>query len=76
MSIPEPAKHFIHIPFKVPYSKVTHAMDVEVRDLQCNRIEMTILFGDEQESLLMKDIDAVMEWSIRACSEPYPFTLA
>jgi len=68
------AKHFIHNPFKVPYSKVTHAMDVEVRDCQCNRIDMTILFGERISSILMKDIDEVMEWSIRSASEPYPFT--
>ena len=73
MSIPEPAKHFIHNPFKVPYSKVTHAMDVEVRDVQCNRIEMTLLLPNTD--FYVSDINAVMEWSIRAWSEPYPFIL-
>tara|TARA_R100001443_G_scaffold97714_1_gene104589 strand:- start:642 stop:857 length:216 start_codon:yes stop_codon:yes gene_type:complete len=68
------AKHFIHNPFKVPYSKVTHAMDVEVRDRQCNRIEMTLLLSDPNTDL--DDLDEVMEWSIRAWNDCYPFTMA
>ena len=67
------ANHFVHNPLNVPYSEVTHAMDVEVRDVQCNRIEMTLLLPNTD--FYVSDINAVMEWSIRAWSEPYPFTL-
>ena len=71
MSIPEPAKHFIHNPLNVPYSEVTHAMDVEVRDRQCNRIEMTLLLPNTD--FYVSDINAVMEWSedrkVRKASE-------
>mgnify|MGYP003146430636 CR=1 FL=1 len=66
------ARYFIHNPFMLPGSEVTHAMDVEVRDCECNRIEMTLLLSDPDTSL--DDLDKVMEWSIRAWSDSYPFT--
>ena len=66
------ARHFIHNPYNLPTSEVTHAMDVEVRDCECNRIEMTLLLPSPD--LPITDLDQVMEWSIRACSNPYPFT--
>lgn len=47
-------------------------MDVEVCDCECNRIEMTLLLSSPD--LPIKDLDQVMEWRIRACSDPYPFT--
>ena len=65
------ARYFIHNPFMLPDSEVTHAMDVEVRDCECNRIEMTLLLPNTD--FYVSDINEVMEWSIRAWSEPYPF---
>ena len=66
------ARHFIHNPSNLATSKVTHAMDVEVRDCECNRIEMTLLLSDPNTSI--NELNEVMEWSIRAWSDPYPFT--
>ena len=66
------ARYFIHNPYKLSTSKVTHAMDVEVRDCECNRIEMTLLLSDPNTSI--NELNEVMEWSIRAWSDSYPFT--
>lgn len=71
------ARHTIFNLYNHADDLVTHAMDLEVRDCQCNRQCMTVLLSDED----LKDDDILYPWklsfaglSVRAFSDPYPFT--
>ena len=66
------ARFFIHNPFNLARDLVTHAMDVEVSDCECNRTSMTVLLPSP--NTLIDELDGTMEWSIRAWSDVYPFT--
>lgn len=68
------AKHFIYNPLNLPDSKITHAVDVEMRDCECNRLPMTILLDREDFLLTWLEAQIDQSWSIRAWSDSYPFT--
>lgn len=68
------AKHFIHNPLSLSRDKVKYAVDVEIRDCECNRYPMTILLDRDDWFLDWLEEQLDPTWSIRAWSDSYPFT--
>jgi hypothetical protein len=71
------ANHFIYDVFRLG-STATHAIDVELRDRQCNRQDFTIPITDKGISAqgcafssLVAEIDAASIWRLNAWGEPY-----
>ena len=61
--------YFIYDVFKLG-SRATHAIDVELRDRQCNRQMFTILL--ESDDYLIRELDGVSNWYIKGWGDPYP----
>ena len=62
------ANHFIYDVFKLGPT-ATHAIDVELRDRQCNRQDFTIPLADAR--FRVAELDAVSMWQLKAWDEPY-----
>ena len=68
------ARCFIYNPLRLRDNEVTHAMDVEVRDIECNRTSMTLLLPKSHETLTINELENHIPWKIKAWSDAYPFT--
>ena len=60
--------HFIYDMLNLG-SKATHAIDVELRDRQCNRQDFTIPLTDK--GISVAEIDAASIWRLKAWGDVY-----
>ena len=67
------ANYFIVNPLNLDHENVTHSIELEIRDCQCNRITVTLLLDTDQIDDMQLD-DAFPDHSIRAYGYIKPFT--
>ena len=50
-------------------SKATHALDVQLRDRECNRQDFTIPIT--AQGISIAEIDRLSQWKLKAWGDPY-----